>query len=55
MDVIVTTDLDVAHDLGSVEVSATPLDADTDTVVVRSTRPIAAQPHQFFHLLARLP
>lgn len=55
MDVIVTTDLDIAHDLGSVEVSATPRDADTDTVVVRSTRPIAAQPHQFFHLLARLP
>jgi predicted esterase len=55
VDVIVTTDLDIAHDLGSVEVSAIPLNTDTDTVVVRSTRSMITQPRQFFHLLARLP
>ena len=55
LDVIVTNDLDIAHDLGTVEVSATPRDTETDTVVVRSTQPMSAQPRQFFHLLARLP
>jgi hypothetical protein len=55
VNVIVTTDLDIAHDLGSVEVSATPRDADTDTVVVRSTQSMTTQPRQFFHLLVRLP
>ncbi len=55
VDVIVTNDLDIAHDLGSVEVSAIARDADLDTVVVRSSQTMAAQPRQFFHLLARLP
>ena len=52
---IVTHDLDIAHDLGAVEVSATPRDAATDTVLVRSSQTMAAQPRQFFHLRARLP
>jgi len=55
VEVIVTTDLNVENGLGSVEVSATPRDADTDTVIVRSTQSVASQPRQFFHLLARLP
>ena len=55
VQVIVTNDLDTAHDLGSVEVSATPRDAATDAVLVRSLQTMAAQPRQFFHLRAQLP
>jgi predicted esterase len=55
VEIIVTSDLDIAQNLGTVEVSATPRDAETDTVIVRSAQSMAAQPRQFFHLLARLP
>jgi poly(3-hydroxybutyrate) depolymerase len=55
VEVVVTTDLNVENALGSVEVSAIPRDAETDTVIVRSTQSTASQPRQFFHLLARLP
>lgn len=55
VNVIVTNDLDIAHDLGSVEVSAVPRGDGFDTVTVRSTQPIDAQSRQFFHIRARFP
>ena len=55
VNVIVTNDLNPAHDLGAVEMSATPRDEDLDTVVVRSSQAMTAQPRQFFQLQARLP
>lgn len=55
INVIVTNDLDPAHDLGSLEVSSTERGDGTDTVVVRSTQPVSAQPRQFFHLQATRP
>jgi poly(3-hydroxybutyrate) depolymerase len=55
VEVIITTDLNVENGLSAVEVSAIPRDAETDTVIVRSPQSTAAQPRQFFHLLARLP
>jgi predicted esterase len=53
--VVVTPDLDPAHDMGAVELSATPRGDGTDAVVVRSTQPLSAQPRQFFQVRATRP
>jgi autotransporter-associated beta strand protein len=47
--------LDFINPLGSVEVSATPKNSITETVVVRSAVPIADQPRQFLRLFVTLP
>jgi predicted esterase len=55
VSVVVTPDLDAAHDLGTVEVSRVSRGDGTDAVTVRSTQPISARPRQFFQIRATRP
>jgi predicted esterase len=55
VSVVVTPDLNPAHDLGVVQLSATSRGDGTDAVVVRSTQPLSAQPRQFFQVRATRP
>lgn len=50
-----TADLAWAALLGTVEQSVTPNGNGTETVVLRSTTPLAVEPRQFFRLQATLP